>query len=272
MILCQALPRGKAFLRLLGRPAGHTALFLTRFLLASLLHGPRLSAAAVGSAVCTDPRHRGNAGRFLRRLPAAVAADWLVAVGAGLLAGAAAAGTWAFMLDQTYRGHNSARLDNAYTTSPRGKRARSAARKDKRRKCKRRPQSYCHCFVFGLLLTPGGLRLPSWRLYYTAEYCARAGRPYRKQTELAGELIDALRVPAGAAVVVLGDTGFDAAAVLAACRRRRFGWVVSMNPDRVLEGGKPRPKVTALAAGWAAADYAPVRLVPGRGRFEAQRR
>jgi hypothetical protein len=30
--------------------------------------------------------------------------------------------------------------------------------------------------------------------------------------------------------------------------------------------------VTSLAAGWAAQDYVPVRLTPGRGRYEAQRR
>jgi hypothetical protein len=271
MILTPALPLGKAFFTRLGASA-FQALFLTRFLLAALLDGPRLSAAAVAAAVRTNPCHRGNVCRFLRHLPSSLVDDWLEAVYGNLLLDEPPQGTWIFILDQTYCGHNSARMENGYTTSPRGKRSRNAQRKDKRKKRKKQPQSYCHCFVFGLLLTPNGLRLPVWRPYYTQEYCAQRGWPYRKQTELAAALIERLRVPARARVVVLGDTAFDAEAVLAACGRRGFRWVVAMNGDRVLAGAKPRPKVTALATAWAAQDYALMRLTPGEGRYEAQRR
>lgn len=271
MILGTDLPRGKAFFDLLGLPAPYV-LGVTRFLLACLLHGPRLSTAAVAGALRTEPRHRGNVVRFLRHLPAAVREDWLEVLGGNLLADEPPRGTWVFILDQTYCGHNSARMANGYTTSPRGKRAKRADRKDKRKKCKKQPQSYCHCFVMGLLLTPGGLRLPVFKSYYTQDYCDQRGWAYCKQTGLAAQLIDGLRVPEGAEVVVLGDTAFDAEAVLAACRRRRFGWIVAMNGDRVLAGGQPRRKVTALAAEWTATDYVPVRLTPGQGRFEAQRR
>jgi hypothetical protein len=111
-----------------------------------------------------------------------------------------------------------------------------------------------------------------WRPYYTQEYCARSGRPFLKQTELAAQLIEQLRVPEGADVVVLGDTAFDANALLATCGRRHFTFVVAMNGDRVLAGEQRQTKVTDLAAGWAAQDYTPVRLTPGEGRYEAQRR
>jgi hypothetical protein len=271
MILSQSLPRGKDFFALV-RISAHQTLFVTRFLLACLLDGPRLSGQAVASAVRTDPRHRGNVARFLRRLPPAVADDWLEAIGGHLLADAAPKGTFLFILDQTYCGHNSRRLQNAYTTSPRGKRPKHPKAKDQRKKRKKQPQSYCHCFVAGLVLTPTGFRLPVCRPYYTQEYCVHRGLPYRKQTELAADLIRTLRVPAAAAVVVLGDTAFDADVILAACRSRQFGFIVSMNGDRVLAGSTPRPKVAGLAADWTAQDYVPVRLTPGEGRYEAQRR
>lgn len=271
MILGTDLPHGKAFFALLGLSALYQA-GVTRFVLACLLCGPRLSAAAVGSTTRTDPRHRGNVIRFLRRLPAPLRQDWLEAAFGNLLADELPQGTWVFILDQTYCGHQSARMDNGYTTSPRGKRRKRSDVKDKRTKRKRQPQSYCHCFVCGLLLTPGGLRLPLYRSYYTQAYCAQQSWPYRKQTELAAALIDSLRVPDGADVMVLGDTAFDADVVLAACRRRRFGWIVAMNGDRVAAGAKPRPKITTQAATWTAQDYVPVRLTPGQGRYAAQRR
>jgi hypothetical protein len=271
VILCQDLPLGKTFFALVGLPVAST-LFVTRFLLACILDGPRLSAASVGSAIRTDPRHRGNVIRFLRRLPGAVRDDWLEAVFGNLLADEPKKGTWVFILDQTYCGHNSSRIQNAYSTSPRGKRQKKGKPKEKRNKRKKQPQSYCHCFVCGLLISPTGVRLPVWRPYYTQTYCGQRGWAYRKQTELAAQMIDGLRVPAGAFVVVLGDMAFDAEVILAACRRRHFGWVVAMNGDRVLAGEHPRPKVASLAVDWTAQDYVPVRLTPGDGRFEAQRR
>jgi hypothetical protein len=271
MILCQDLPCGNAFFALVALGAPHV-LFATRFLLACILDGPRLSAASVGSAIRTDPRHRGNVTRFLRRLPATVRDDFFEAVFGNLLSEEPAKGTWLFVLDQTYCGHQSSRMENAYSTSPRGKRHKQAKVKDKRKKRKKQPMSYCHCFVCGLLLTPTGVRLPVYRSYYTAEYCQRRGWTYYKQTERAAQMIEQLRVPEGAEVVVLGDTAFDADVVLAACKARRFGWVVAMNGDRVLAGEKPRPKVEGLAANWTAEDYVPVRLTPGEGRYAAQRR
>jgi hypothetical protein len=271
MILGTDLPGGKAFFASLGLSALYQA-GVTRFLLACLLCGPRLSAAAVGGTTRTDPRHRGNILRFLRRLPAPLRQDWLEAAFGNLLADEPPQGTWVFILDQTYCGHQSARMANGYTTSPRGKRRKRAHVKDKRNKRKRQPQSYCHCFVCGLLLTPGGLRLPLYRSYYTQAYCVQRGWSYRKQTELAAALIDGLRVPDGADVMVLGDTAFDADVVLAACRRRRFGWIVAMNGDRVVAAAKPRPKITSKATTWTAQDYVPVRLTPGQGRYVAQRR
>jgi hypothetical protein len=204
-------------------------------------------------------------------LPPGILDDWLEALFGNLLAQEPPARTWLFILDQTYVGHQSRRMHNTFSTAHRGRRQQHPCR-HRRHKKKAQHQRYCHCLVCGLLITPSGVRLPVWRPYYTPAYAAQHGRPYRKQTELAADLIDALRVPVGAEVVVLGDAAFDADVVWAACRRRHFLFIVSMNHDRRLAGPKPRPRVTARAADWTANDYVPVRLTPGTGRYVAQRR
>lgn len=270
MILGHALPLGKPFFALLGCPAHH-ALFLCRFLLACVLPKRRLTAALIAGCMRAHVRHHSNVARFLRRLPQGVATDWLEALFGNQLLDEPAAGTWLFVLDQTYCGHQSARLENTFSTAHRGRRQKHE-RKDKRKKRKQQAQSYCHCFVVGLLLTPGGLRLPVWLPYYTKEYCGQRGWPYHTQPEIAAQLIDQLRVPERARVVVVGDTAFDAAPILAACGRRDFRWVVSMNHDRRLAGPEPRPQVRALAARCTAEHYVPVRLTPGQGPYAAQRR
>jgi hypothetical protein len=125
----------------------------------------------------------------------------------------------------------------------------------------------------GLLLTPSGLRLPCCRSYDTKDYCQQVGKTYRRQTELAGELIRALTVPAAAAVVVVGDTAFEAKTIRAACAERGFRWIMPMNPERVLAGPKgQRPKVRTLVESLKAQQFAEVRFTPGQGRFVAQRR
>jgi len=270
MILGAALPLGKSFFSVL-TVGPRDVLFLSRIILACLLPSRNLSAALIASAMRGQPCHRGNVIRFLRHLPAGVAADWLEALFGNLLSDEPAKGDWLFLLDQTYCGHQSQRMENTFSTAHRGRRQQHD-KKNKRNKKKKQQQSYCHCFVFGLLLTPSGLRLPVFLSYYTKEYCELWGLTYRKQTQLAAQLIDKLRVPTGARVVVVGDTAFDAETILAACQRRHFRWVVSMNNDRRLNTAMPRPQVLSLAANCTAADYVPVKLTPGQGPFVAQRR
>src|SRR5205823_464866 len=113
----------------------------------------------------------------------------------------------------------------------------------------------CHCFVFGLLISPvSGTRLPVVRSYYTRAYCqhqaahATTQRPaptFRTQTDLAADLIRDVRVPTGCPVLVLGDTAFEAKQIRAACRARRFDWITPANPERVLAGRKNRQRLRA---------------------------
>jgi hypothetical protein len=270
VILGHALPLGKAFFRLAKIPV-HDLLFLSRFVMACLLPHGKLSAAVIAASMREQPRHRSNVLRWLRGLPATVAQDWLEALFGNLLQDEPPSGIWVFILDQTYCGHQSTRMENTFSTAHRGKRQKHAP-KNKRKKRKKQHQSYCHCFVMGLLLTPNGLRLPLFFSYYTKEYCAQRCWKYRKQTELAALLIRRLRVPEQARVVVVGDSAFDAEVILAACAARQFRWVVPMNADRRLAQAEPRPQVMSLVESCTTEQFVPVKLTPGKGPFVAQRR
>lgn len=264
-----AFPGIKRFLKPVHLSAvarGYVLCFIAGF----VAHLGRMSASQAAGAVRSNARHRGNVVRFLAKqgwshdwCVLRQLADWL------LEAEAARGGTWLFIVDQTLAGQQGQKTENTFATGNRQRRPRKGRRWQKYTYARKS----CHCFVVGLLITPGGIRIPSFRSYYTREYCERKGRPYRKQTELADELIAAAPAPAGVDLVVLGDTAFEATCIRRACDARGFTWIVPMNPERVLAGPKgKRPKVRSLIDGLSAEQLAPIRLTPGQGRFVAQRR
>src|SRR4051812_25481611 len=124
----------------------------------------------------------------------------------------------------------------------------------------------------GLLITPSGIRIPFYRPFDTKEYCQKKGIQHRSQADLAAALIEELPVPEATRVVVLGDTAFDAAVIRNACHVRRFTWIVPVNPERVLAGEKPRPKVTSLAKGLHADQLVRLEVHPHRGKYVTYRR
>ncbi len=267
MILGTTLPKIKSFL-CPARLSPSSCALLLRLFLAFFDRRGRMSAAAAASACRAQARHRAAITRFLARQ--GWSKDWrlLGEVAALLLAQErAAAGTWLFLLDQTYCGQQGLKTENTFSRANYRPRQKKGDRKQKKH-----ARRSCHGFVCGLLLTPGGLRIPCCRCYYTQAYCRDHGLAYAKQPELAAALIRALAVPAGARVVVLGDTAFEAKGIRAACAQRGFGWGVPVNPERVLAGPKPRPKVKSLAHGLSAEHFQAVRLVPGQGPYAAQRR
>jgi hypothetical protein len=267
VIFADALPQIKTFLRPAGLTAATTGL-LVRLVAAFVCHRGRLSASQAASAIRSQARHRAQRTRFLARCH--WSKDWAVlAAVADLLLRQQArrAGTWAFILDQTYVGQQGQQTENTFSRANYRQRPRKGNRKNKKH-----AQRSCHGFVMGLLLTPSGLRIPCCRAYYTAGYCRDQKLPYRTQIELAAALIRGLVVPEGAEVVVLGDTAFEAQDIRAACAERRWTWVVPLNPERVLAGPKPRPKVLSLVQDLSAERFEAVRLVPGQGPLAAQRR
>jgi hypothetical protein len=267
VIFAATLPQVKAFLRPAGLPATTVGL-LVRLITAFCHHPGRMSATAAADALRAQVRHRAAITRFLARLH--WARDWslLAQVGDLLLqAEANRGGIWLFILDQTYCGQQGQKTENTFSRANVRKRQKKGNRKNKKY-----PKRSCHGFVMGLLLSPSGLRIPCCRSYYTEGYCQAQDKSYRKQPELAAELIRGVAVPAGARVLVLGDTAFEAQDIRDACAARHFAWVVPSNPERVLAGPKPRPKVAALVAGLSAEQFEAIRLVPGQGAYAAQQR
>jgi len=270
MIMPEGLPEFKRFARTIA-PDRRVRGYVMWFVAAFLLHAGRMSASQVGQSLRSDPRHRGSVTRFLTNWDAAHATGTLQLAQSILLGMERKRGKWLLLLDQTYCGQQGKRTENTFSTAHRGRRQKHAP-KDQRKKKKQQAQRSCHCFVFGLLITPSGYRVPLYRSYYTESYCVKSGREYRKQTELAGDLIRTLPVPEGVPVVVLGDTAFDAQPVHTACRQQGFSCVVSMNPERVLETANPRGKVSSLVESFLPNQFVPIKLVPGQGVYAAQRR
>jgi hypothetical protein len=269
VIMDDALPGIKSFFKVTTLKPNAVGM-LIRLVAAFTCHLGRMSAAQAAGSIRSQARHRAALVRFLAQVR--WSRDWAVlAQVADLLLQAETQrqGTWVFIVDQTYCGQQGQQTENTFSRANYRPRPKQSQRRQKKY-----AKRSCHGFVLGLLLTPSGLRIPSCRCYYTQAYGAaqKQPKPYRKQTELAAELIRTVAVPDGAEVVVLGDTAFDADTIRDACAERHWTWIVPLNPERVLAGAKPRPKVWSLAKDLKAEQFTPVRLHPGQGPFVAQRR
>lgn len=267
LILQEALPAIKPFLSPLGLRRSSQDLAI-RCVIAFLMHLGKMSASRISSAVRTEARHRAQISRFLGR------AYWrqrdrLGPLRAALLEFESRQGLFVLILDQTLCGQQGKLTENTFTHGIKTKRA--AASKNPRQR-KRFAARSCHCFVIGLLITPSGIRIPFSGNYYTADYCRAKAIAYQTQTEVAVRLIRELPVPEAARVMVLGDTAFDAHGIHSACQQRDFGWIVPINPQRVLAGAKPRPKVTSLSEELTVEQMVRLEVHPNRGEFVAHRR
>ena len=265
LIFQDALPCIKTFLKPVPLKCRARGL-LIRCLIAFLMHLGKMSAAQAAGALRTDARHRAQVCRFLdrgywRRT------DLLGPLRAALLELETRRGLFLFEVDQTYCGQQGQKTENTFSRGNTKARPKKSPRKQK--KSARRS---CHCFVMGLLITPSGIRIPFWRPYYTKGYCAQKTLAYHTQTALAAELIRQLPLPPEARVVVLGDTAFEAQSIRAACAERNYTWIVPLNPERVLAGAKPRPKVKSLVPSLQADQLVRVEVHPARGPYVAYRR
>lgn len=262
----QSLPKLKRFVTPLGLKKGAQTMMI-RLVAAFVMHVARMSAVQAAGAIKTDPCHRAQVCRSLGRR------CWdryrpLEALHAALLACETQSGRFVFILDQTLHSQQGQKTENTYTTGNHKRRPRKGRRYSKYKYAGKG----CHCFVMGLLITPSGYRLPFFKPFYTKNYCQQKNRPFRKQTELAADLIRDLPVPEEAEVVVLGDTAFDAETIRQACEQRKFSWITPVNTERVLTGPKPRPKVSSLVSGFQPSQFQPLRLFPGRGDLAVYRR
>ena len=262
------LPNLKEFLKPLKLKTTREALVI-RMIMAFIFHPRRMSATAASEIVAGAPLHRAQITRFLGR-DYGHSLEILRNRRTVLLAYSAPPGTYLFIVDQTYCSQQGQWAQNTFRMG-----AKSSRNKSKKKKCKSGyvlAQRQVHCFMMGLLITPQGSRIPFVKHYYTEACCKEKKRPFYRQTKLAAALLRELPLPAGTDVVVLGDTAFDAEAIQTACAERGYTWIVPMNPERVLSGPKPRPKVSSLASEFSADQFTPVELHSGSGQFAIQRR
>lgn len=263
-----SLPRSKAFLRKCKLTVAERLMVL-RLMIAFVTHTGRMSCSQAALAVRSDPRNRAAVTRFLAHSPLGNSGEAYEPLTMQLLAlETRRKGRWLLIVDKTCCSRQGARTPNTFSTGNRKRRPCKGRRYNQKKNARKR----CHGFVMGLLITPSGYRIPFERCYYTKEFCAQRKRQHLTEAELAAEIIQAVPVPEEADVVVLGDTAYEAASVREACDQRGFTWITPVNPERVLAGEKPRPKVRSRLLELTARQFSPIRLKPGKGRYVAQRR
>jgi hypothetical protein len=240
MIFSASLPGFKSFLgdgAAKASDLGCASLLLCTF----LLPAARRSVATAARAVLQDAR---DAGWLLRWLGCSNAPHALLAAAQLRLLDQARGRRdrlHVLILDSTQHGQQGQHTPNTYSTGntkPRPKKSDRHQKKHHRRGG--------HLFVFALLLTPDGLRIPYWLPFYTKKHGALFGLRHRTQADLAAQLMGSIPLPPETPVVVVGDTAFESKQLRRACDQRGWRWVVPLNPERRLAGAKPRPKVRTL--------------------------
>jgi len=83
------------------------------------------------------------------------------------------------------------------------------------------------------------------RLYLKKEDAAWLGRPFKKTTQLAADLIDEFQPPEGVSVRVLFDSYYLCPTVVKACRKKKFRFVSTLKSNRNLYKNGRKLKVGA---------------------------
>lgn len=267
LIMEDALPSHKSFFH-----AAPTTRFVRsmviRFMISILVRHGRNSCMNAACVLLHQPLHRAQPARFLKRHRQAVA-DLLSFVVLRLLQRPTWQGKYLLLVDSTIVAMQGDSAQNSYST---GNRQRRPAKNRRYSKYKYAARS-CHCFVFGLLLTPEGLRIPICRPYYTRAYAKSRKKKFHTQAQLAAEIIDTLAVPPGVDLTVLGDTAFDAKIVRQSCRQRGYSWIVPVNANRVLAGRRgKRPRVSSRISQLSESCFQTIRIHPSSGSYVHTRR
>jgi len=267
IMVADSLPGLKAVVAR-GGLSGARAAMAFRLIAAFILHPGRMSCLQAAATVRSESRHRAQVSRFLAKGAALVGS-----VGDGLrdelMRFESSRDPYVFIVDATLCGQSGKGAENTYSTGNRNRRSRK-----RQRHCGyRHHRRSCHAFTVGLLLTPSGLRVPVLKPYYTRAYCKKRGINHCTTAEAAACMVRELKVPAGAPVIVVGDTAYESRVVREACEARGFRWIFPSNQERVLEGPQGRRvRVRSLMDDRSAWSWQTIRLVPSRGVFAAYRR
>lgn len=241
---------------------------LLRLVLAFIMHRGRMSCSAAAGSIASEPIHRGELTRFIAR-PRWQQHDFNNPLMKLLLAKETKRGKCLFLIDATLVSQAGKKTQNTYST---GNRGRNPA-KNRRYNKKKVVYKKVHSFTFGLLITPSGIRIPMEIPHYTQEYCQTHDIQHRTTAESAAEMIRTLPLPAGAEVVVLGDTAYDAEVVRNACDEKGYTWIFPANPERVYEGKTgQRPKLRSRLKDWTSLSLKTIRLRASTGKYASYRR
>lgn len=256
-------------------------LMVLRLVLGFIGHRGRMSCSQAAVSVTSDTVHRGELTRFLQR-PRRRKEAYISALLALLLRKENKRGKFIFLIDATLVSQAGKKTQNTFSTNNRQRigRKKKGARYGKKKIVYKK----CHSFTFGVLITPSGLRIPFQTPHYTPEYCELQGLVHRTTAEAAAELIRTLPLPAGAEVVVIGDTAYDAKIVQEACAERDYTWIVPANPERVYQdrsqnNSGQRPKLRSRLKDWTSlcnrsngSSLQTIRLRASTGKYAGYRR
>jgi hypothetical protein len=241
---------------------------LLRIVAAFVLHRGKMTASQAAGVVGIAARHRANVGRFLERRKSLHDGVLLNHTARRILKREwKRKGCWVLALDQTYVGHQGEQTENTFSRANYKPRKKSS-----RRRQRKTTKHACHAFVIGLLISPRGCRIPLMKSYYTKAFAKQKQLPFKTQAKLAAELIMSAPVPPGAEVLVLGDTAYDAITIRQACDQRGWQWIVPANPERVLQGPKPRRKLKQLVEDLQPNDWSLIRFTANSGPWAEHQR
>ncbi len=238
-----------------------------RMIITFLLHCGRMSCLQAAGSVRSNTRHRAQVGRMLKR-PSFCQPNLTASLRQRMFEQQCGRGLFVFIIDATLVSQAGKKTQNTYSTGNRQRKPK----KGRRYNLQKHTRKSCHSFTMGLLITPSGIRIPYAIAYHTREHCQKYGLVHRTTAESAADLIRQLALPEEAPVLVLGDTAYDADCVRAACDERGYDWIFPINPERVLAGEKPRPKVRSLLKDWPQVSRQTIQVLPGQGPYVHYRR
>jgi hypothetical protein len=248
-------------------------LMILRVALGFIGHRGRMSCSQAAVSVTSDTVHRGELTRFLKR-PIRRKWEHNPQLRALLLAKEWRRGKFIFLIDATLVSQAGKKTQNTFSTNNHN---RGKKKKKVRFNQKKIAYKTCHSFTFGVLITPSGIRIPFQIPHYTPEHCELQKLAHRTTAEAAAELIRTLPLPAGAEVIVIGDTAYDAKVVQQACAERGYIWLMPANPERVYQDrpqnkSGQRPKLRTRLKDWTSLSLQTIRLRASTGKYADYRR
>ena len=258
----------KGYLQDLGLGEFWTAMAM-RIVVAFIFHRGRMSCSFAAGTIASEPVHRSQVTRFLAR------SRWKKMgindpLREKLLELESRKGAFMVLVDGTLVGQAGKLTENTYSTGNRSKRRR---KKGSRYNKYKHASKSCHQFIFCIVITPSGYRIPYYLPHYTDAYCKEHGIERISTTQTGARLVDQLKLPKGAEVYVMGDTAFDSAEFHRVCEAKGYYWINPVNSSRVFAGpsGK-RPKVRTRLEDWNRLSQKSVKIHMSTSEYAPYRR